>query len=109
MSVSKNGPGQDQIRVSLDALRHDAERWRTASDDLRAAAHRASELRLDEAAFSFAGIELARTYATLRAKLAALLTAGANNCAEVAKELVASADTYNAEELAGVHRLRDIY
>ncbi|MGQ0576696.1 MAG: type VII secretion target [Pseudonocardia sp.] len=102
-------PTSGQIAVALDALRADADQWRGAAAELGTAAGVAGGLTVAPAAFSFAGQAVAAAHEALRSKLAALLTAGAANFDDIAAALRASADAYEADEIAGAHRLRDIY
>jgi len=48
-------PTQEQITVALDALEEDAVMWEEAAAALHDAAAIAADLRIDSAAFSFAG------------------------------------------------------
>lgn len=102
-------PSHSEIHVALAELRSDATHWMRTSDKLRAAAGRADAQRLDPATFSFAGQDVAAAYEALRAKLASLLTGGADVAVATAQALAASADAYEAEENQNVHRLRGIY
>jgi len=98
----------DRVSVALSALRADAAQWARAADDLRAALATASARRLDPTAFSFAGAQLAASYASLTARLTELLHQGCDTLDAVAAALRASADAYEAEEAAGVHRMTGI-
>jgi hypothetical protein len=102
-------PTPQQITVALDALEADAVMWTEAATALHEAAAIAADLRADPAAFSFAGEAVAGRYESLRAKLAELVKAGADNFDAIAAALRASAATYMAEEEAGVHRMLNVY
>jgi uncharacterized protein YukE len=103
-------PGPDQITVALGALRKDASQWDHAADVLRAVAGRArDEASLPPAAFSFAGQAVATAYDALRTKMAGLLEAGSRNVDDIATALRRSADAYEADEIAGAHRMNSTY
>jgi len=95
--------------VALDALEADAVMWTEAATALHDAAAIAADLQVDPAAFSFAGQAVAGTYETLRAKMAELVKAGADNLDLIAGALRESAAAYKAEEEAGVHRMQKVY
>ena len=99
----------EQITVSLEALRADAADWDHAADELRVAARRADATVVPSAAFSFAGGPVAQAYELLRVNTADLLAVGAQEFAAMAESLRAAADTYEADELRTLHRLRNIY
>lgn len=102
-------PNPQQITVALDALEADAVMWTDAASALHDAAARADGLRIDAAAFSFAGTAVAGAYEALRVKVGGLVAAGAGNFDSIAAALRASAATYRAEEEAGVHRMLNVY
>jgi hypothetical protein len=52
---------------------------------------------------------VAKAYELLRVNTAGLLAAGAREFADIAESLRAAADTYEADELRNLHRLRNIY
>jgi hypothetical protein len=102
-------PTPKDITVALDALRADADRWAAAAMELHDAAAEANARAIDPAAFSFAGHAAAVAYEALRVKMAGLIDQGARNLDSVAAALRASADAYEADETAGVHRMQNIY
>jgi hypothetical protein len=102
-------PTQKQITVALDALEADAVMWTEAAAALHDAAAIADSLQVDSAAFSFAGQKVAASYWNVRLKIARLTNAGADNFDSIAAALRTSAETYRAEEEAGVHRMRNVY
>ena len=102
-------PAAEQIAVSLEALRADAADWDHAASELRTAGRRADAAVVPSAAFSFAGGPVAQAYELLRVNTAGLLAAGAREFADIAESLRAAADTYEADELRNLHRLRNIY
>jgi len=102
-------PSAEQITVSLEALRADAAEWEHAAGELRVAGRRADAAVVPSSAFSFAGGPAAQAYELLRVNTAGLLAAGAREFADIAESLRAAADTYEADELRNLHRLRNIY
>lgn len=102
-------PTSEQITVALDALEADAVRWVRLAGELRTAAAAASSQAVDPAAFSFAGGAVAASYDALRTRMAALIEDGAANFESVAAALRASAAAYEADDLAGAHRMQGIY
>jgi hypothetical protein len=102
-------PPAEQITVSLAALRADAADWEHAAGELRTAARRADAAVVPSAAFSFAGAPVERAYELLRVNTAGLLAAGAQEFGAMAAALRAAADTYEADELRHLHRLRNVY
>ena len=102
-------PSAEQITVSLEALRADAVDWEHAASELRVAARRADAAVVPSAAFSFAGGPVAEAYELLRVNTAGLLAAGAKEFGAMAEALRGAADTYEADELRNLHRLRSIY
>lgn len=103
------GPDQDDVVVALEALRSDARQWDGAASEIGAAAAAARGLVLEPGAFSFAGQEVAATYADIQRQLAGLLDSGQVAVSDIGRALRTSADVYEAEEQAGVHRLRGIW
>jgi hypothetical protein len=102
-------PTPEQITVSLDALRADADQWTAAAGTMAAAAAAADGQKVDASAFSFAGQAAAAAYEDLRLKLAGLLHQGGVRFDSIAGALRASADAYEADEASGAHRLQNIY
>lgn len=104
-------PSADQITAALHALRADARAWAAAADQLTDAAQNARRLSLDAFHFTYIGDQLGVTeaYRSLQEKIVVLLGQGAANLDSLAVALQASANTYQAEDEAGVHRLRKIW
>jgi uncharacterized protein YukE len=107
--VNSSKPTPQEIHVALEALRDDADHWRTAADALRASAGRARDALVPPATFSFAGQAAAAAYEALRARTARLLEEGALNFDDIATALRASAAAYEADEKAHRHRIENIY
>lgn len=104
-----SSPDSHDIVVALDALRADAGLWQGNADAVRAAAGAARAQALGAAAFSFAGGQVAAGYHDVQDRLVRLLDGAVGNFERVAQALLAAADSYEREEQAGVHRLRNIY
>jgi hypothetical protein len=102
-------PTGDDIRVAIEALRADARTWSAASGDLADAAATAERLTLAPPAFGFAAAAAAGAHESLRVKVADLLRQGAANFDDVAGALRTAADSYEADEAANLHMLRNIY
>lgn len=102
-------PTPEQVTVSLDALRADADQWAAAAATMAAAAATADGQQVDPSAFSFAGQAAAAAYEDLRVKTAGLIHQGAARFDSIAGALRASADAYEADEAAGAHRLQNVY
>jgi hypothetical protein len=102
-------PTHEQITVSLEALRADADRWADAAKVMSSAAADADLQKIDASAFSFAGQAAAGAYEDLRSKMARLLHQGAGRFDSIAGALRASADAYEADEAAGAHRMQNLY
>lgn len=102
-------PTPQQITVSLEALRADADRWAAAAGTLNTAAGRADTQKVDAAAFSFAGRAAAIAYEDLRSRMAGFIHQGAERLDSIAGALRASADAYEADEASGAHRMQNIY
>jgi len=65
-------PSHDEVRVACAALRSDAKKWSTASDEMSAAAEKAENLMLGKDQFGWAGDErgVVNAYETLQDKIA---------------------------------------
>lgn len=107
--MSTRTPTHDQILVALHALRDDADRWGRSSAALQEASSHVTGAALEAAEFSLLGQDMARAYAELRDRITGLLGAAATSHAAIAGALRHSADTYEREERANVHRLRHVY
>lgn len=102
-------PSDDRIVASLGALRADADLWQSMAASVTEAGRAAAALGPRAGDFSAPGAELATTYALLRSKMVRLLEEASVNFSDIASALRTSADSYQSEEDAGVHRLRGIY
>jgi hypothetical protein len=104
-------PSADKIAAALEALRTDARAWAAAADEMSAAEQTARRLSLDAFHFTYIGdqIGITEVYRNLQDKLVTLLGQAAANFDSMALALRMSADTYQSEDEAGVHRMRNIY
>lgn len=104
-------PTPDQYQVALQALRDDAQQWQGCSDDLKAAKATAESLDLEALHFSYIADKLGVTaiYKEFQDKMIRLLGEGETVTAGVSTALLASAQTYQEEEEAGVHRMNNIW
>lgn len=101
------GPSANQIAAALDALRTDAQAWLYAAEELTAAEQNVRRLLLDAFHFTSIGHQLGLTeaYWNLQEKLVELLGQGVANFESLAEALRNSAEVYQAEDEAGVHRM----
>lgn len=104
-------PTPDQYNVALAALRDDATQWTACADDLAAAKSTADSLDLEALHFSYIADKCGVTqlYADFQSKFVGLLGEGETMCRGVADALLSSAQTYQQEEEAGVHRLNNVW
>jgi hypothetical protein len=104
-------PTPDQYSLALAALRDDATQWTSCADDLAAAKSSADGLDLEALHFSYIADKCGVTqlYADFQAKMVRLLGEGEQMSRGVAEALLASAQTYQREEEAGVHRMNNVW
>jgi hypothetical protein len=107
--MSDRTPTPAQIAVALQALRDDAARWSRGATHLQTATAHVDSATLPTDAFSVLGGDMASAYEALRGRVGALLDEATANYVAVASALHESADTYESEERANVHRLRHVY
>ncbi len=96
-----------KVKVACDALRSDARKWATASDEMMAAATSARNLVLDRDQFGYAAEirGLVAAYTTLQQRIAHLLTGADSEFDKLSGALKASADTYEYEDTKGAHKM----
>ncbi|HEY0452787.1 hypothetical protein [Actinophytocola sp.] len=104
-------PTPDQYQVALTALRDDADKWDQCGNDLATAKGSAESLDLEALHFSYVGDKLGVTalYQQFQARMVALLSEGNAMSTRVATALRNSAQTYQQEEEAGVHRMNNVW
>lgn len=103
-------PSKDEVQVACDALRSDAKKWATASDEMAGASTSAQNLVLGRDQFGYAAEShgLVAAYTTLQQRIAHLLTGADSEFDKLSGVLKASADTYEYEDAAGAHRMNRI-
>lgn len=99
-----------KVEVACDALRSDAKKWATASNEMLAAATAAQNLVLGPDQFGYAAENrgLVAAYTTLQQRIAHLLTGADGEFDKISSTLRASANTYEYEDTQGAHRMRRI-
>jgi hypothetical protein len=104
-------PTPDQYAVALAALRDDAKQWQDCGADLAAAKATADSLDLEALHFSYIADKLGVTqiYKEFQDKMIRLMGEGETVCTDVANALLTSAQTYQQEEEAGVHRMNNVW
>ena len=104
-------PTPEQYQVALQALRDDADVWDHCAADLGTAKSTADGLDLEALHFSYVADKLGVTamYQQIQTKLVGLLGEGQTMSANVATALRNSAQTYQAEEESGVHRMNNVW
>jgi hypothetical protein len=103
-------PSKEEVKVACDALRSDAKKWATASDEMMAAATSAQNLALGRDQFGYAAETrgLVAAYTTVQQRIAHLLAGADAEFDKVCGALKASADTYEYEDAKGAHELGKI-
>jgi uncharacterized protein YukE len=98
-------PTHDEVKVACDALRSDAGKWISASDEMAAAGSAAQSLVLGTEQFGFAAQArgVAAAYKTLQDRIAHLLTGADTEFDKIARALKTAADAYESEDAAGAH------
>ena len=98
-------PTHDEVTVACDALRSDAAKWMTASDEMAAASSAAQSLVLGREQFGFAAEShgVAAAYKALQDRIAHLLTGADTEFDKIAAALKTAADAYESEDAAGAH------
>src|SRR5689334_10241054 len=99
-------PTHDQVKVACEALRSDAKKWTTASDDMAAASQAAQGLVLGREQFGFAaeGRGVMEAYKNLQDRIAGLLTGADTEFDKISAALKTAADAYETEDAAGAHQ-----
>jgi uncharacterized protein YukE len=103
-----SSPSQHEIQVATQALRDEANVWQAQSDMLQTVADKARDMTLGliEAGVF---ILLVEAYNPLVHHVAARAGEAAQATARIATTLRHVANTYDAEDTAGEHRLRNLY
>ncbi|MEV0902379.1 hypothetical protein [Actinoplanes sp. NPDC049802] len=101
-------PNAEQVSVATDALRTEANLWDEQSDNLTALGARVAGMefgRLEAGLFQL----MVGPYNDVIHGVAARCAEGATAMTEMAATLRSVADTYDAEDRAGAHRIKKIY
>lgn len=103
-------PTHDQVVVACNALRSDATKWVTGSDEMAAAATAAQGQTLGRAELGWIAEQRGVTaaYTTLQGKIATLLTGADREFDALAVALRTSADNYEREDAEGAHLMDGI-
>ena len=101
-------PSPHDLAVATSALRTEATVWDAQAAQLSRLASRIEALRFSRLEAGLFEL-IVGAHTALVAHAAARCREGAAEATRVARTLRAVADTYDAEELAGEHRLRDLY
>lgn len=104
-------PTKDEVDVALRALRDDADKWTSAAADIATAARTAATLGLGAREMTGVADLLGVTaiYTAVQTKLAGLLGEAEAATNRVSDALRTSAQTYQDEDQAGVHRLNGVW
>lgn len=104
-------PTGEQVTAAIGALRKDAAKWIDMADQMDAAAQAAAGLGLSARHFTGLGhlMGLDTLYTEVQDTIVTLLRQGSANFDAVAAALKMAADGYEQDEVAAVHRMRNIY
>ncbi|MET0133127.1 MAG: hypothetical protein ABW215_05990 [Kibdelosporangium sp.] len=99
-------PTPEEVQVACKALRSDATKWTTASDEMAAGGGSAQSLVLGRAEFGYAAENhgLVTSYTTIQERIATLLTGADAEFDKMAAALRLAADTYEREDAEGAHK-----
>ncbi|GAA1608294.1 type VII secretion target [Actinoplanes couchii] len=101
-------PTPEEVSVATNALRSEAGLWEQQAGCLGALSRTAAEMdfgRLEAGLFQM----MVGPYNDVVQAVSARCAEGATAMTEVAATLRAAADTYDAEDEAGAHRIKNIY
>lgn len=101
-------PSPEQVMVATNALRNEATEWDTQSATLAEQSNKVADLqfgRLEAGLFQL----MVGPYNDVIHAVAARCREGATAMTEIATTLRAVADTYDAEDKAAEHRIRNVY
>ncbi|MCE7001634.1 hypothetical protein LWC34_02080 [Kibdelosporangium philippinense] len=101
-------PTADQVKVAIEALRQEAGVWDQEADTTGNIATAAEELRLNRIEAGLFQV-IFDTYSQVIDQVIARANEGKTQMTEVADTLRSVADTYEQEEAANVHKLKNIY
>jgi len=101
-------PSGEQVSVATNALRNEAGEWQTQSTLIGAQSSKVAEMefgRLEAGLFQL----MVAPYNDIINAVAARCREGGTAMTEIANTLRAVADTYDAEDKASEHRIRNVY
>ncbi|KUL27782.1 type VII secretion target [Actinoplanes awajinensis] len=101
-------PSPDEVRVATDALRREANQWDTQSGRLSALSGTSSGMefgRLEAGLFQM----MVTPYNDVLHGVSARCAEGATAMTEMAQTLRTAVQTYQSEDEAGAHRMKNIY
>lgn len=101
-------PTREQVTVATDVLRNEAREWDTQSTDMANLSTKVAGMefgRLEAGLFQL----MVGPYNDLVHGAAARCKEGATAMTEIANTLRSVADTYDAEDKAAEHRIRNVY
>lgn len=101
-------PSKAQIKVATDALRAEAAIWDQQSSELGKIVSQANGLRLDRIEAGIFQI-MFDAYASVVDQVTARSGEGHKHMADVANTLHQVADTYDEEDAANLHLLKNLY
>jgi hypothetical protein len=103
-------PSHEEVKVACEALRSDAKKWGTASDDMSTAASSAQNLVLGREQFGYAAENhgLVAAYTTLQQRVATLLAGADTEFNKISSTLKQVADTYEREDAEGAHKFNQM-
>jgi hypothetical protein len=95
------------VSVACDALRSDADAWNQTSSALQGGASTANQLVLGPDKLGMKAQErgLVTVYESFRTRVVQLLTGAGTEHGKLAAVLAQAANTYEAEDQAGLHRI----
>ncbi|QFU85278.1 hypothetical protein [Amycolatopsis sp. YIM 10] len=111
MTFDPNKPSDEDIRVALSDLRHDAGIWEDAQELLAAPRQSAQNLKLPEGALGYVGAPtgLAADVEAARTQLASMLVQAEAYFGTIAGNLRKAANAYEADERNHLHELHKYY
>ena len=101
-------PSREQVSSATDALRSEATQWDEQSVKLRVLSGKVAEMefgRLEAGLFQI----MVGPYNDVISAVTARCAEGATAMSEIAGTLRSAADTYEAEDEAGAHRIKNVY
>lgn len=101
-------PTADQVQVAIQALRHEASVWDHEAEATGSVPAKAEGLRLNRIEAGLFQV-IFDTYGQVIDQVIARTNEGRQQMTDIANTLRSVADTYEQEEAANVHKLKNIY